>query len=180
MALSEGQKKKLLRAALAMVVIGHFGAFALLSGGLGTWRLGEIEVPPQPIAFPHTIHAGQLGLECTFCHIHADSARSAGVPPLSKCMSCHRQIATESPEIQKLTQHWENREPVAWVRLHQLPDFIYFSHKRHVRAGVDCFACHGPVAAMAEVRPIRPLKMGFCVTCHKVRKAPMDCWTCHL
>ncbi len=180
MALNEAQKKKLLRAALAMVAVGYFGAVVLLGGALGIWRLEGTHYPAQPIAFPHTVHAGELGMVCTFCHPYAETARSAGVPALSKCMACHQQIATEKPEIQKLTRYWEDREPVAWVRLHALPDFIYFSHKRHISADVDCFACHGPVAAMAEVRPIRPLTMGFCVTCHKVRNAPTDCWTCHL
>jgi hypothetical protein len=94
-------------------------------------------------------------------------------------MSCHRTVATDREEIKKLTAHYEGKKPVEWARVYALPDFIYFSHKRHVKAGVACDSCHGDVSAMLRIRRVRNLQMGWCVSCHRMRNAPMDCWTCH-
>jgi len=164
---------------LQILVTGYFGLFLLLAAGLEVgWSRMNLS-PEQPIAFPHTIHAGRLGLPCDFCHLYVNKGKRATVPPLSKCMSCHKQIATNRPEIIKLTGYYERREPIAWNRIHQVPDFVYFTHKRHIRAGIDCSACHGEVRAMKQVRRVRSLKMGFCVTCHKSKGAPHDCATCH-
>ena len=158
---------------------GYFG-LALLALALLAWYRGESPVAPvQPIAFPHTVHAGRLGLACTFCHAFADRSPRAGVPPLATCMTCHSTIALERPEVQKLRGYVERQEPVSWQRVHHLPDHVYFSHKRHVRAGVECATCHGAVAKMKRVKRVRPLQMGWCVSCHRARGAPTDCATCH-
>ena len=164
---------------VAIAALGYFGLCALLVGGLGyAWHRTD-PAPAQPIAFPHTVHAGQLQLKCTYCHAFADRARSAGAPPLSLCMGCHQTVATGREEIRKLTRHFEEKRPVQWIRVYELPDFIYFSHKRHVKAGVECMACHGDVAGMTRVRRVNELVMGWCVSCHRVRGAPRDCATCH-
>jgi hypothetical protein len=94
-------------------------------------------------------------------------------------MGCHKTIAVEREEIRKLTRHYEEKQPVQWVRVYALPDFIYFSHKRHVKAGVECATCHGDVAGMKRVRRVNELIMGWCVSCHRVRGASRDCATCH-
>jgi hypothetical protein len=94
-------------------------------------------------------------------------------------MTCHETVALDRPEVQKLRGHVERKEPVVWERVHSLPSFVHFTHKRHVRAGVDCAACHGGVASMARVKRVRPLTMGWCVSCHWTRGAPTDCATCH-
>ncbi len=135
--------------------------------------------PVQPIAFQHTVHAGKMQLPCTFCHRYVERARQAGIPSLSLCMSCHRSIATEREEIKKLTSFFEAGQPVYWSRVHQLPDFIYFSHKRHIKGGVLCATCHGEVAQMEVVHQVRSLEMGWCLACHRDRGAPTDCTTCH-
>ena len=94
-------------------------------------------------------------------------------------MGCHRSIAADKEEIRKLTRHYEEKRPVEWKRVYALPDFIYFSHKRHVKAGVACAMCHGDVAGMKSIRRVNELIMGWCVSCHRVRGASRDCATCH-
>ena len=164
---------------VAIAALGYFGVSVLLVGGL--WYLWNSTgpAPVQPIAFPHTVHAGGLQIPCTYCHIFADRARSAGAPPLEICMGCHKTIATDREEIRKLTRYYEEKRPIEWKRVYALPDFIYFSHKRHVKAGVACSMCHGDVASMKRVRRVNELIMGWCVSCHRVRGASRDCATCH-
>jgi hypothetical protein len=157
----------------------YFVASLLLVAGLfALWHRGDAE-PVQPIDFPHTIHAGTLRLPCTFCHLFAEKSRSATAPPLQICMGCHRTIATDREEIKKLTRYYEEKRPVEWKRVYALPDFIYFSHKRHLKAGVACEACHGDVAGRKRIRRVSNLVMGWCVSCHRVRGASIDCYTCH-
>jgi hypothetical protein len=167
------------RKIIILAVLGYFGACLLLVAGLGVlWHRADT-VPVQPINFPHTIHAGTLRLPCTFCHLFAERSRFATAPPLQICMGCHRTIATDRPEIKKLTRYFEAKKSIEWKRVYEVPDFIYFSHKRHVKAGLECAACHGDVAGMKRVRRVSNLVMGWCVSCHRVRKASMDCTTCH-
>ena len=162
-----------------LAVSAYFGVLLLGTAGLWiSWYRAGLS-PDQPIAFPHTIHVSKLNLPCNFCHIFVDRSRHAGAPPVEKCMSCHRTIATEREEIRKLTRHYEEKEPIEWNRVYSLPEFVYFSHKRHVKAGVDCTNCHGQVGAMEKIRRVSSLKMGWCVSCHRARGAPRDCATCH-
>lgn len=165
-----------------LAVAGFFGLVILLMGALAAWRHVTPLAPAQPIAFPHTVHAGRLEIPCLHCHADAGRSPSASVPPLSVCMACHATIATDRPEVQKLRGFVERREPVSWSRVHALPAsaLVHFNHKPHVRAGVDCAACHGGVAQMARVTRVRPLTMGWCVSCHRARGAPTDCTTCHV
>jgi hypothetical protein len=135
--------------------------------------------PTQPIAFSHQIHVSRVGLPCTFCHIYVDKSRRAGVPSVQKCMSCHSVIAVDRPEIKKLHRYWNDKEPIPWVKVHNMPGHVYFSHKRHVKAGLECSACHGEIKNVSVVRRVSSLKMGFCVTCHRAKKASLDCLTCH-
>jgi hypothetical protein len=164
---------------VAIAAAGYFGASLLLVAGLWYLWYRTDPAPVQPIDFPHTVHAGQLQIPCAHCHAFADRARSAGAPPLSTCMGCHKTIATEREEIRKLTRYYEEKRPIDWKRVYALPDFIYFSHKRHVKGGLACGACHGNVAGMKRVRRVNELVMGWCVSCHRVRGAPRDCATCH-
>lgn len=137
--------------------------------------------PEQPIAFSHRIHAGDFEIPCLYCHTQARKSTSAGVPPVSKCVGCHSQVATDRPQIRKLMAYWDNQEPVPWIKVHDLPDFVHFPHKRHVAAGLECQTCHGPVEAMEILSREAPLKMGLCLNCHKEHAVEngLDCWTCH-
>ncbi len=137
--------------------------------------------PEQPINFSHKIHAGEFEIPCMYCHVQARRSISAGVPSVSKCVGCHSQVATERPQIRKLMAYWENKEPIPWIKVHDLPDFVHFPHKRHVAAEVKCQTCHGPVESMDVIRQEASLKMGWCLGCHKEREVEngLDCWTCH-
>ncbi len=94
-------------------------------------------------------------------------------------MECHKAVAADKEEVKKLTQYWENQKPIPWEKVYSVPEHVYFSHKRHIKAGVDCSSCHGELAAQARVRKVTTLKMGFCIDCHKARDASRDCYTCH-
>lgn len=161
------------------MVAGFFLFLSLIVLGGGYYWYSSKKGPTQPIAFSHNIHAQKLGLGCTFCHIYADKSKHAGVPSLQKCMSCHQFVATDRPEIKKLHKYWNDKEPVPWVKVHTLPPHVNFTHKRHIKANIQCTQCHGYVQTMSVVRRVSSLKMGWCVSCHRTNNAPTDCLTCH-
>ena len=135
--------------------------------------------PTQPIEFPHYIHAGQLDMECADCHQYVEESIHAGLPKAEFCMECHEGVATEKPEIVKLTEIYEAGLDVEWVRVYKVKPHVYFTHKRHVRTGVRCRECHGPVELMTTIQRVTDLGMGWCMQCHKKRGAPIECVTCH-
>ncbi len=139
------------------------------------------DAPIQPINFSHKIHASDNEIPCMYCHVQARRSVSAGVPSVSKCVGCHNEIATDRAEIRKVMAYWDNEEPIPWIKVHDLPDFVHFPHKRHIAAGVECQTCHGPVETMDRVKQIAPLEMGWCLNCHKKYEVEngLDCWTCH-
>ncbi len=129
--------------------------------------------PTQPIVYSHAVHAGELQIPCQYCHFGAERGRYAGVPPVSVCMNCHRQAVPDHPEVKKLAAALAKGEPIEWVRVHWIPDHVYFSHRPHVRAGVECQTCHGNVQEMGRVEQWASLTMGWCVNCHR-DNAPSD------
>lgn len=133
----------------------------------------------QPIAFSHRIHAQDHAIPCLHCHAYARRGPVAGLPSVQRCVGCHTTIAKERPEILKLMGYWERNEPIPWQRVHDLPDFVRFNHKRHVLAQVDCRECHGDVQRMEAATQVSSLLMGFCLECHRRRGASTDCLTCH-
>ena len=132
-----------------------------------------------PAEFSHRRHVADAGLDCQFCHAYARRGPVAGMPPLARCAGCHRAVAPDSPEIARLLARFEAEEPVSWPRAHQLPGYVRFTHKRHVRAGVACGTCRGDVGGMETAEQVAPLTMGWCVGCHEERRASNDCLTCH-
>jgi hypothetical protein len=157
--------------------IGAGLAVLCLAGGCSGGDAGP--APVQPIAFSHKVHAGDHGFPCLYCHMHAAESPVAGVPPVKTCMGCHEVIATDRPDVEKLARHWEEKRPIEWVKVNDLPDFVRFTHVRHVRGGVECTECHGPVSAMTVVRREASLSMGWCLECHIDRGADIDCAVCH-
>jgi hypothetical protein len=131
------------------------------------------------VPFDHTIHAGKYEIPCLDCHAYADKTPSAGLPSGRKCMGCHKFVAKESPAIQTLAARFAAGESLKWERVFYLPDYIYFSHRMHVRAQVACSECHGDVASMKTVTQDRPFTMGRCLSCHEARHATRDCLGCH-
>lgn len=132
-----------------------------------------------PVAFSHETHVAAAGLDCQFCHAYARRGPVAGMPPLSRCAGCHRFVLPERPDIARLLARFEAGAPLAWRRVHDLPDHVRFTHKRHVQAGMACSACHGDVGRMRAVEQTAPLTMDWCVSCHEARQAPLGCITCH-
>jgi cytochrome c553 len=137
-------------------------------------RLGRQQdyAPDQPIKFSHKVHVGENGIECMYCHTTAEYSKSASIPAPNLCMNCHILIreGTNSGkfEIAKIVDAVENKKPVEWVRIHNLPDHVFFSHAVHVSsAKLDCKQCHGPVEEMDIMKQHSDLSMGWCVNCHR-------------
>ena len=199
-----------LAAAFAVSLVTLAGAWRLPGSNQGY-------EPVQPIAFSHKLHAGDMQVACLYCHAGAERSRYAGIPALSVCMNCHERVTSsfaslqqaqqaqqavpvESPELRKLYDtlalddvlapvEGKTPAPIAWQRVHQLPDFVYFDHRAHITASVQCQQCHGPIETMERVRQYETLSMGWCVNCHrdvnetgvagKPVHASIDCVTCH-
>lgn len=135
-------------------------------------------VAPQPIPFDHRAHV-ESGLACKGCHSGADKGERAGFPEVQKCMLCHSSIKAESPSVQKLAEMArEGREP-DWVRVYQLPDFVFFSHANHLAAEITCDKCHGPVEKREVLSQERSTSMEGCMNCHLAEKTSTDCHLCH-
>ena len=186
----------MLRRLLITGIFGYFILFTVLLLLLGFRWNRDRKAPDQPIAFSHKVHVGKLNLECLFCHEYADKSYFAGVPTVQKCMECHVNVKTDSPEVKKIHEYWNNKEPIPWNRVHRIRirNYVYFSHERHIKAekapvnnvnaalgapGIACGSCHGELAAMEKVRAVSSLKMGWCVQCHRANEAPDDCTICH-
>ena len=169
---------KVLRPAGMIAAVGLIG---LVLGYYANAAFYPGTTPEQPINFSHKIHAGEFEIPCMYCHTQARRSISAGVPSVNKCVGCHDNVATDRPQIRKVINYFENKEPIPWIKVHDLPDFVYFPHKRHVQADVECQTCHGPVERMEKVTRMAPVKMGECLACHKENEVEhgLDCWTCH-
>ena len=143
-------------------------AGALIVRGARSVGVNQGYEPDQPIAYSHKIHAGENKIPCLYCHFGAEKGRHAGIPPANVCMNCHKKIKTDSPEIKKIKEAIEQGRPIAWVKVHRLPDFAYFNHSQHVAVGkITCQECHGPVESMTRMRQEKPLTMGWCIDCHR-------------
>lgn len=128
--------------------------------------------PDQPIEFSHKVHAGQNKIDCQYCHFTAEESMHAGIPPMSTCMNCHNQVKegkiTGTEEIAKIYTAIETNTPVEWIKVHNLPDHVYFNHAQHVNVGkLDCQECHGEVEKMDQIIQVEDLSMGWCIECHR-------------
>lgn len=217
------------------VLVGGTAVVATAVGDPASLRLPGVHTgyePAQPIPYSHRLHAGELQIDCLYCHFGARSSRHAGVPPAQVCMNCHAHVTAAfdtvleerqraaaaneepravpvSPKLRPLYDALglgddlkpdpaKARAPIAWERVHDLPDFVWFDHSVHVSRGLACQTCHGPVQAMEHARQEASLRMGWCVNCHRAHpadpKAPLpdaataarredhvttDCGACH-
>jgi len=123
--------------------------------------------PEQPVAFSHKLHAGDLGLDCRYCHNTVEKGAHAAVPPTQTCMNCHTLVLPESEKLSPVRASLESGKPIPWVRVHMLPDYAYFDHSVHVAAGVGCATCHGRIDQMEVVHQAEPLSMSWCLDCHR-------------
>ena len=135
--------------------------------------------PEQPLPFSHALHAGEMKIECAYCHVGIEKSKHATIPAMNVCMNCHKVVKPNSPHIQKLKENYNSDTALEWIKVHDLPDHVRFSHARHINAGVNCTSCHGDVANMEKITQVKSLSMGFCVDCHKEHNAPIDCQGCH-
>ena len=123
--------------------------------------------PVQPVPFSHSVHAGQLGMDCRFCHNGVEKSWFANLPGASTCMNCHNVVLKDDPRLQIVRESATNNTPVPWVQVHIVPDYVYFNHSVHVRRGISCVECHGRVDKMDEVREVASMSMSFCLDCHR-------------
>ncbi len=156
------------------------GAFPLFAGGsLLLSACGDAgAAPAQPVAFPHAPHT-ENQIDCAFCHEFSDSWAAAGIPRTELCGSCHSAMPQETPAAQKLMEYVESEKQIPWVRVFEIPQYAYFPHKWHVRAGVECEECHEGVGESVTTARRIELKMAWCMDCHEERQASVDCVTCH-
>lgn len=135
--------------------------------------------PVQPLPYSHKKHVA-LGLECRTCHVNPDPGSLMTFPPTVLCMGCHQAIAADRPPIQKLATFAASGKPIPWVRVYQLPDYVFWSHATHLQAGVTCADCHGPVAERDVTRQeTNIVTMAGCLSCHDKRQVFTDCGDCH-
>jgi hypothetical protein len=155
--------------AISLIVIGEI--IFVEAAGLGRQQYYQ---PDQPIWFSHKVHAGQNKINCMYCHYTADKSQFAGIPPMQVCMNCHSVVKqgkiTGAVEIEKIYKAFETGKPIEWVKVHNLPDHVYFNHAQHVNAGkVDCQECHGAVEKMNQIIQVNDLSMGWCIECHRTK-----------
>ena len=131
------------------------------------------------LRFTHKAHVADSDIGCGVCHPNARHAPVAGLASEQTCMGCHKFVKKESPDVIRLAKSVEEGKAIEWPRIHRLPDHVYFTHERHLAAGLDCSACHGPMRERAFAVVNQDLTMGFCMDCHRARNAPTDCLVCH-
>ena len=132
-----------------------------------SWATKQSEVVEQPFQFSHAHHVGGVGLDCRYCHTSVEKSSFAGIPPTKTCMNCHSQIWTNAPILEPVRASFRNDKPLNWIRVNDLPDFVYFNHQIHIKQGVGCDTCHGPVDKMPLMYQAKPLLMEWCVGCHR-------------
>lgn len=125
------------------------------------------EYVEQPLQFSHAHHVGDDGIDCRYCHTSVESSAFAGIPPTKTCMNCHSQIWASAPFLEPVRASFRNDQPLRWVRVHDLPDFVYFNHSIHLKKGVGCETCHGRVDRMPLMYQENSLQMEWCITCHR-------------
>jgi len=147
--------------------------------------------PNQPIPFSHKLHAGEMQIDCQYCHIGVEKGRHAVIPSVSTCMNCHSVARKDKPAIVQLTKYFNTNTPLPWKRIHKVPDYAYFNHSVHINKGISCQSCHGNVENMDKVSQVQKFTMGACLDCHrnahqklpelkgKINRGPDYCGACH-
>jgi len=123
--------------------------------------------PVQPVFFSHNIHAGQLGMDCRYCHSTVEKAWYSNIPTAGLCMNCHNQVLKDDPKLALVRESAASGKPIPWVQIHKTPEFVYFNHSVHVNRGISCVECHGRIDQMDEVHEAKSLSMTFCLNCHR-------------
>ena len=156
------------------------GAYAgvVILGATDPTTLNTGYMPTQPVPYSHKLHAGELKMDCRYCHVNVQKGAQATIPPTATCINCHSPLVpggapalasvhSGSPKLRAVHESWKSGESIPWVRIHRLPDFVFFDHSAHVNRGVSCVTCHGRVDTMEKVYQDKPLSMAWCIECHR-------------
>lgn len=154
-----------------MVALGGLPATVLVVGGVWYWfspRYTDVGYRPrQPVPYSHRLHAGELGIDCRYCHASVEVSPVANLPPTKVCMNCHHVIKRDSELLAPIRDSASTGTPMRWIRVHDVGDYVYFEHRSHIRAGVGCVDCHGRIDQMEIVAQAEPLSMAWCLDCHR-------------
>lgn len=123
--------------------------------------------PDQPVPYSHKLHAGDLGIDCRYCHVSVETSAVSNIPPTQTCMNCHTLVLPESEKLLPVRESFASGRPIEWIRVHDTPGYVYFNHSIHIARGVGCISCHGNVAEMEKVTQEEPLSMSWCLDCHR-------------
>lgn len=151
-------------AVVGLAVVGGIAGFVWISHPR---NLDTGYTPVQPVPYSHKLHAGDMGMDCTYCHYTVTKAAYAAIPSTEVCMNCHTKVRPQSARLELIRDSYKTGKAVPWVKIHSLPDYVYFNHSAHVTAGVSCVSCHGRIDQMIEVQQVEPLNMGWCLNCHR-------------
>lgn len=155
-----------LKVIVALILIG--GALIVGARNYLTPSYSRIGYAPiQPVAFDHSLHVGQLGMDCRYCHTYVDQSEHSNIPATSTCMNCHSQVKSDDPLLAMVRESYQTGEPIPWVKIHKTPDYVFFNHAVHVNRGISCVECHGQVNEMEVVYQAKSHSMGFCLECHR-------------
>jgi hypothetical protein len=171
---------------LVFVILSYIAAFYISAPE----RTGVGNAPKQPIPFSHKLHAGEMKIDCRFCHVGVDKGRHAMVPAANICMNCHSSIEKKSPALDTLKRYFESGESIPWQRIYRTPDYVFFDHSVHIAKGFNCSQCHGDVAKLDTNKQVKRITMGKCIDCHRGAHdeqpgishkdvGPTNCSACH-
>jgi len=152
---------------VGLVVVAGLGGTAFELGADSSYATNQGIAKTQPIPFSHTHHVGSMGIDCRYCHSTVETSAYANIPPTKTCMNCHSQIWVNSPTLEPVRASYRTDQSIPWVKVHDLPDFVYFNHSIHVKKGVGCETCHGRVDQMALMSQKNNLEMRWCLDCHR-------------
>ncbi len=149
------------------VIVGGIGVVGFFWYYGSPWYTDVGYQPEQPVSYSHKLHAGDLGIDCRYCHTTVEVSPKANIPPTQTCMNCHSVVAVDSTSLLPVRESWASGKPIEWVRVNKIPDYAYFDHSVHISRGVGCASCHGQVDEMKVVSQQKPLSMGWCLSCHR-------------
>ncbi|MEM7473485.1 MAG: cytochrome c3 family protein [Planctomycetota bacterium] len=165
-------------ALLGLLAVGGGGfAGTMFFGATDDFTLNPGYQPTQPVPFSHKIHAGELKMDCRYCHVNVEKSAHASIPPTATCINCHSPngengvpalaaVHENSDKLRAVRESWETNESIPWIRIHRLPDYVFFNHSAHVTRGVSCVSCHGRIDTMEKVFQAEELSMAWCIECH--------------
>jgi hypothetical protein len=149
------------------IFLGGLGVTVIIGLARTPYATNQNIVRAQPIQFSHKHHAGDDGIDCRYCHTGVETSATAGVPPTKTCMNCHSVLFSDSAYLEPIRESYRTDDSIRWIRVHRLPDFVYFNHSIHINKGVGCSTCHGTVNQMPLVFQASPLLMQWCIDCHR-------------